>query len=64
MRRINEFKSYRSAIDYDFATGQFIVTPLPDAFSDEGAADLDAPGAQIVPFPEPVIEPKKQRMAG
>ena len=32
MRRINEFKSYRSAIDYDVETGQFIVTPMPDVF--------------------------------
>jgi hypothetical protein len=61
MRRINEFKSYRSAVDYDIATGQFIVTPLPDFFVDEEAADADAPGAEIVPFPEPEQAPQKQR---
>ena len=64
MRKINEFKGYRSAIDYDVATGQFIVTPMPDAFSVEEAEDSDAPSAEIVPFPELVIEPQQQRMAG
>ncbi len=64
MRRINEFKSYRSAIEYDVATGQFIVTPMPDAFSDAETEDSDAQGAEIVPFPEPVTAPQKQRMAG
>ncbi len=61
MRRINEFKSYRSAIDYDVATGQFIVTPLPDIFADDEAVDTEAPGAEIVPFPETPPAPQKQR---
>lgn len=64
MRRINEFKSYRSVIDYDINTGQFIVTPLPDLFSDDEAVDADAPGAEIVLFPEAQPAPQKQRMAG
>lgn len=64
MRRINEFKSYRSAIDYDAATGQFIFTPIPGAFFDEETEDSDAPSADIVLFPEPVTEPLKHRMAG
>ena len=64
MRRINEFKSYRSAIEYDVETGQFIITPMPDAFSADETADSDAPGAEIVPFPELDKEPLKQRMAG
>jgi hypothetical protein len=64
MRRINEFKSYRSAIDYDVATGQFIVTPLPDVFSNEESTESDALSAEIVTFPEMVVEPQKQRMAG
>lgn len=61
MRRINEFRSYRSAIDYDVATGQFIVTPLPDVFADDEAVDSDMPGAEIVPFPEALPAPQKQR---
>jgi hypothetical protein len=64
MRRINEFKSYRSAIDYDVATGQFIITPLPDVFAGGEAVDSDMPSAEIVPFPEPDSAPQKQRMAG
>lgn len=64
MRRINEFKSYRSVIEYDDATGQFIITPLPDVFSGEEPADANAPGAEIVPFPEPQTEPQKHRLAG
>jgi hypothetical protein len=64
MRRIDEFRSYRSTIDYDVATGQFIVAPISGAFSNEEAGDADAPGAEIVPFPEQSAEPQKQRMAG
>jgi hypothetical protein len=64
MRKINEFKGYRSAVDYDAATGQFIVTPMPGVFQDAETEDSDVPGAEIVPFPEPVSEPQKQRMAG
>ena len=62
MRRINEFKSYRSAIDYDVATGRFIVTPLADFFADDEAVDTEAPGAEIVPFPETPPAPQKQRL--
>jgi hypothetical protein len=59
MRRINEFKSYRSAVGYDAETGQFTVTPLPGVFSEE-----ETEGAEIVPFPEPADEPQRRRMAG
>ena len=51
MRRIQEFKSYRSAIDYDAKTGQFIITPLRDVFSAQEAEETQLPGAEIVPFP-------------
>jgi hypothetical protein len=64
MRKITEFKGYRSAVEYDAETGQFVVTPLGDVFSEEETADSDAAGAEIVPFPEPLAEPQKQRMAG
>jgi hypothetical protein len=64
MRRINEFKGYRSAVEYDVESGQFIVTPMPGAFSDAETEDSDTSSAEIVPFPEPIIAPQKQRMAG
>ena len=64
MRRIQEFKSYRSAIDYDAKTGQFIITPLRDVFSAQEAEETQLPGAEIVPFPEMEPAPQKQRMAG
>jgi hypothetical protein len=64
MRKINEFKGYRSTVEYDAETGQFIVTPQPGVFIGEETEDADAASAQIVPFPEPVFEPQKQRMAG
>jgi hypothetical protein len=63
MRKITEFKGYRSAVEYDAETGQFVVTPLGDVFSGDETADSDASGAQIVPFPEPLSEPQKQRLA-
>ena len=64
MRRINEFKSYRSTIDYDVETGQFIVTPLNNDFAYDESVDTDMPSAEIVPFPEAQTTPQKQRMAG
>jgi hypothetical protein len=64
MRKITEFKGYRSAIEYDVATGQFVVTSEAEVFSGDETADSDAPGAEIVPFPEPLAEPQKQRLAG
>lgn len=64
MRRVKEFKSYRSTIDYDVATGQFIITPLNNGFSYCEAVDTDMPCAAIVPFPEAQPAPEKQRMAG
>jgi hypothetical protein len=63
MRKINEFKGYRSAVEYDVETGQFVVTPVAEVFSSDETADSDAPGADIVPFPEPLAEPQKQRLA-
>ena len=48
MRRINEFKSYRSTIDYDVETGQFIVTPLNNDFAYDESVDTDMPSADIV----------------
>jgi hypothetical protein len=63
MRRINEFKSYRSAVDYDVTTGQFIVTPMPDIFAEDETADHDIQSAEIVPFPEPEPATRKQRLA-
>jgi hypothetical protein len=64
MRKINEFKGYRSAVEYDAETGQFVITPLAGVLSEDETADSDAPGAEIVPFPEPLTEPQKQRLAG
>jgi hypothetical protein len=64
MRRINEFKSYRSAVDYDSKTGQFVITPLPDVFSEEDAEETQLASAEIVLFPEPETAPQKQRLAG
>jgi hypothetical protein len=63
MRKINEFKGYRSTVEYDVETGQFVITPMADVFSVDETADSDARGAQIVPFPEPLSEPQKQRLA-
>lgn len=65
MRKITEFKGYRSAVEYDAETGQFIITPMADVFSYDETTDSDAvaPGAQIVTFPEPLAGPQKQRLA-
>jgi hypothetical protein len=64
MRKIKEFKGYRSTVEYDVETGQFVVTPVAEVFSGDETADSDAPGAEIVPFPELLDEPQKQRLAG
>jgi hypothetical protein len=63
MRKINEFKGYRSSVEYDVETGQFVVTPVADVFSGEEAEDSDAHGAEIVTFPEPRSEQQKRRLA-
>jgi hypothetical protein len=63
MRKINEFKGYRSVVEYDVGTGQFVITRVEDVFSEDESADADAPAAEILPFPEPLSEPQKRRLA-
>ena len=63
MRKINEFKGYRSTVEYDAATGQFVVTPSDEYFPQEPADET--PAADIVPFPaQTPAAPKQQRRAG
>ena len=62
MRRIVEFKAYRSFVDYDIETGQFVSIPAGEYFPEQ---DEEAALAEILPFPaqEPV-EPPNLRKAG
>mgnify|MGYP006314816571 CR=1 FL=1 len=47
MRRITEFKGYKSVVGYDSETGQFVTVPLPQGGIDE---DIELHVADIVPF--------------
>jgi hypothetical protein len=64
MRRITEFKGYKSTIEYDPETGEFVTRALPgeklELTLDEALDQLE----RIVPFPEPVSKPQKPRLVG
>lgn len=62
MRRVTEFKGYRSIVEYDAEAGTFVTRTVPDSLSEhEPAPKIEA---EIVPFPEPDSNAQKQRMAG
>ncbi|MGB8818550.1 MAG: hypothetical protein WCC66_11580 [Rhizobiaceae bacterium] len=58
MRRIQEFKSYQSTIEYDPQTGEFVSRPVPDERMEMTFDDALKPWADVLPFPEPVPVPK------
>lgn len=68
MRRISEFKGYKSTIEYNPETGEFITVKVPEPGEeltlDETLIQLE----RIIPFPEPAFDaeilPTKNRRAG
>ncbi len=56
MRRINEFKGYRSTIEYDPESGTFVTRTLAEDRADLNQDELLAAWARVLSFPE--TEPK------
>ncbi len=64
MRRITEFKGYRSIVEYDQETGEFVSRTLPDVILEAASGPETRPEAEIVPFPEKSEAPLTSRLAG
>lgn len=64
MRRITEFKGYRSILEYDHETGEFVSRTLPDVIAEAASEPETRPEAEIVPFPEKSETPPATRLAG
>jgi hypothetical protein len=64
MRKITEFKGYRSILGYDSETGQFVTVALPELDILPEQEQPEPQIAEIVPFPLPDLDECKKRMAG
>jgi hypothetical protein len=64
MRRITEFKGYKSMIEFDPAAGEFVTRTLPGEKQKLSLDDSFAQWERIVPFPEPVSKSLKPRLVG
>ena len=64
MRKITEFKGYRSILGYDSETGQFVTVPLPELDIRSERERPEAPAAEIVPFPKAAPFEPQSRKAG
>lgn len=68
MRRINEFKGYKSTIEYSAETGEFAAIKVPEPGEEPTLDEILIELERIIPFPEPELEtprlPQKNRMAG
>lgn len=64
MRKIKEFKGYRSILGYNSETGQFVTVPLPERDIRPGQERPEAPAAEIVPFPKSEPFERQSRKTG
>lgn len=58
MRRIQEFKGYKSTIEYNQKTGEFFTCPVPDEGMEMTFDEALQAWAEVLPFPEPVPVPQ------
>ena len=56
MRRITEFKGYRSTIEYDPHTGAFVTVKVPEPGEELTLDETLEELARVVPFPDPEFE--------
>ena len=66
MRKITEFKGYRSIIVYDSESGTFVSESIPEDRMEMTLVEALQAWAEILPFPEtaPEIVRQKPRKAG
>jgi hypothetical protein len=64
MRRITEFKGYKSTIEYDPSTGDFVSRTLPGEKHELTLDEALEQWERVIPFPEPVPALKKPRLVG
>lgn len=60
MRRISEFKGYRTTLEYAPETGAFVTRKFPEGFKEQ-PQKIEA---EIIPLPQAKPDPQKARMAG
>ncbi len=56
MRRITEFKGYRSTIEYDPQTGAFVTVKVPEPGEELTLDETLEALERVIPFPDPVFE--------
>lgn len=68
MRRITEFKGYRSTIEYDPQTGAFVTVKVPQPGKELTLDETLEALERVIPFPEPVsdtlVEAPRTRKTG
>ena len=64
MRRVTEFKGYRSTIEYNPQTGQFETVQVPEEGRQPTLEDMLIDLDRVLPFPAADEKPTQARMAG
>ena len=64
MRRVTEFKGYRSTIEYNPQTCQFGTVKAPEEGQEPTLEDMLIDLDRVLPFPAADEKPTQARMAG
>lgn len=64
MRRVTEFKGYKSTIEYNPQTGEFETVGVPKEGQEPTLEDVLIELDRVLPFPIADEKPKQARLAG